>query len=63
MDNLWLIWSIEHNAWWGKNETGYVQKKEDAGEYSYDLACEIVSRANRWTENKPSEAMIPLIKD
>lgn len=33
----WVVWSFEHDAWWGPNERGYVKDLEAAGRYSrYD---------------------------
>lgn len=64
----WLIWSIEHNAWWCENQKGYTEDIENAGKYSYETAIQIVKGANyfegqRYNENtkgavKPNEAMI-----
>jgi hypothetical protein len=57
----WLIWSIEHSAWWKPYHNGYTSVRGEAGEYSFDEACDIVQRANvglgTWT-NMPSEAMV-----
>ena len=56
----WLIWSIEHGAWWGPNQTGYYKLKDNAGRYSKEDAVEIVMTANKWAGDKtPNEAMIP----
>lgn len=55
----WLIWSIEHNAWWAPAERGYVENRDDAGVYSYERACEIVKNANRDLQ-RPNEAMIKI---
>ena len=32
MENF-LIWSHEHNLWWGRNERGYVAEVDQAGRY------------------------------
>lgn len=37
----YLIWSHEHNAWWGPNQSGYTTDVEQAGRYSFDEAAEI----------------------
>jgi len=57
-DKMWLIWSIEHNAWWRAARYGYTGKKELAGRYSFEEACEIVMEANQFTKNMPMEAMV-----
>lgn len=57
-DEKWVIWSIEHGAWWGPNHRGYVYVYDQAGEYTYDEALKIVQGANRVITNDPHEAMI-----
>lgn len=52
----YLIWSIEHNAWWAPNECGYVHSAAEAGIYALDVAQGIVREANL-VEVK--EAMVP----
>ncbi len=47
MENTrWIIWSIEHDAWWGPNHRGYSQYIRNAGIYSYTEAIEIINGAN-----------------
>lgn len=58
MDKEWLIWSIEHNAWWRWNHAGYTPWKMGAGRYSYEEALEIVRKANEFRVDTPNEAMI-----
>lgn len=41
-----LIWSFEHNAWWGPDCCGYVSNVINAGLYTEDEAKEIVLNAN-----------------
>lgn len=57
-----LIWSMEHNAWWMPNERGYTPSREEAGRYSFEEACKIVKAANiglsRGYQKNPHEAMI-----
>ncbi len=62
-DQIWLIWSIEHNAWWGPDWKGYVVKRKEAGRYSYDEALEIVESANIGLRATPNEAMIKLLEE
>lgn len=56
----WLIWSIEHNAWWASNSRGYTEIRENAGVYSYEDALKIVESANINENDIPNEAMIAL---
>lgn len=44
--NEWLIWSIEHAAWWRPDEMGYTASVYDAGRYSQERAAAIVAHAN-----------------
>lgn len=63
-DQKWLIWSFEHDAWWGKNHRGYVTNIKKAGRYDYVEALEIVEGANRYCKKDPKEAILPdFIKD
>ncbi len=54
----WLIWSMEHNAWWKPAGVGYTESRADAGRYSYEDALQIVKLANEYHKEKPYEAMI-----
>jgi hypothetical protein len=45
MDELYLIWSNEHGAWWGPGRRGYVRRIENAGRYSHAQAIEICTEA------------------
>lgn len=54
----WLIWSIEHSAWWAPNSLGYTKDRESAGRYSFEEACDICHGANIAHRNTPNEAMI-----
>jgi hypothetical protein len=53
----YLIWSFEHNAWWGPNEVGYVKNIEKAGRYSLAGAERICLAANTGSID---EAIVPL---
>lgn len=57
---MYLIWSIEHKAWWKPNHRGYTQKREEAGFYENDEAYEILEGANIGDKDIPNEAMIPV---
>lgn len=66
----WLIWSIEHGAWWKPDRNGYTSKFKEAGRYTYEEALELVTHANwnLWNldkakgnkarNNMPYEAMV-----
>jgi hypothetical protein len=56
----WLIWSIEHGAWWAPNSLGYTKSRKNAGLYSWDDALAIVRGANTGLNDQtpPHEAMI-----
>lgn len=54
---LYLIWSIEHSAWWAADQCGYTRELHQAGYYGEADSREIVARANRRTVN---ECRIPV---
>lgn len=56
MDDQFVIWSIEHNAWWGPGSRGYTRVLTEAGRYGRTEAATIVTRANLV---KVNECMIP----
>ncbi len=56
----WLIWSIEHNAWWRAQHAGYTAERINAGFYTFEEACKIVKGANIGLRNVPNEAMIQI---
>jgi hypothetical protein len=41
-----LIWSMEHQAWWRPGERGYTPVLTEAGHFDYDEAARIVRHAN-----------------
>jgi hypothetical protein len=53
----WLIWSIEHTAWWGPGQMGYVPTLDGAGYYDEVEADRIVAQANRV---KVNECKVPV---
>lgn len=57
---LWVIWSMEHEAWWKAGHAGYTLVKAEAGIYGYKEALEIVANANKHTDDYPNEAMIQI---
>jgi len=46
IDDPWVIWSFEHDAWWGPHGWGYVSSLAQAGRYTEAQAREIEARAN-----------------
>lgn len=61
MENTkWLIWSIEHDAWWKPDHNGYTVHRKRAGKYSYEEAIKIVHSANLYRNDNasPNEAMV-----
>jgi hypothetical protein len=42
---MYLIWSAEHEGWWGPDGLGYVCSVAEAGRYSRDEAMEICRNA------------------
>jgi hypothetical protein len=60
MNKRWLIWSLEHDAWWNPNSMGYTQERSKAGRYDLNEALVIVHNANFRCGNKPNEALVPL---
>ena len=57
MTEWFVIWSIEHNAWWAPDRRGYVRDALRAGRYARDEAREIVDDAN---VRSFEECMIPV---
>jgi hypothetical protein len=52
-----VIWSIEHDAWWGPGRRGYTRELAAAGRYTRQEALEILERANLV---KVNECLIPI---
>lgn len=61
MEKLFLIWSIEHNAWWAPRKNGYIKERSRAGLYSEAEALGIVKSANIGLHDIPNEAMVEYI--
>lgn len=59
----WLIWSIEHNAWWKPLAHGYTQKREEAGRYTLKEAKDFMRQANKFCGDQPNEAIVEYIKE
>jgi hypothetical protein len=61
MDEQYLVWSNEHQAWWRPNSAGYSTDVRNAGRYSRAEAIEISGTArNGWRkpERLPDELAI-----
>jgi len=43
--DLYLIWSIEHRAWWAPAREGYARQLSRAGHYSHADALDICASA------------------
>ena len=52
----YLIWSIEHDAWWRPGRMGYTRELAEAGRYDHDEARTILRQANLVETN---ECLIP----
>lgn len=46
MKKYWLIWSMEHGAFWGPERLGYRRCADGAGRYSFAEMQEIIAQAN-----------------
>lgn len=56
-DEHFLVWSNEHDAWWGPNHRGYSTNVLAAGIYSRADAEEIVANSDRREEMRPLSAV------
>ena len=55
----YLIWSIEHRAWWRPGRMGYTIWLDAAGVYSRDEAMQIVDDATMdWSRGAPNEVPV-----
>ena len=56
----YVIWSIEHQSWWGPNRSGYTDLLSLAGRYTAEDALAIQEGAN-WHQpwNEPNELAMP----
>lgn len=54
----WLIWSMEHRAWWRPHSNGYTTRTDKAGQYGYEEALSICIAANQYSD-KIEEIMVP----
>ena len=59
-EEVWVIWSNEHNAYWKPNEIGYTTDIDEAGRYTHDEAtkhCKTFPKLDG--NNLPPEVMMP----
>lgn len=63
-EEVYLVWSNEHRAWWGPNHCGYNTHLSHAGRYTRDeaLAICVGARGGREFNRNPSETPV-LLKD
>ena len=40
---IWVVWSFEHDAWWGPHRWGYTPDLAEAGHYT-QLEAEAIER-------------------
>ncbi len=57
-ESFWLVWSVEHNAWWKSDESGYTKEVSEAGRYTIAQARFICLRANQVCGNTPQETIV-----
>lgn len=51
---MYLIWSNEHNAWWGPDRRGYALHLAAAGRYTREDALSICQSArDGWRDGEP----------
>ena len=61
MNRRFLIWSFEHQSWWGPRFNGYVESRDDAGFYTLEEALQICHDANFWMgKGGAMEAIVPV---
>lgn len=53
----WLIWSNEHGAWWGPDQSGYYHHPIEAGRYTLERA-KTLCKSRSWEDRIPPETMI-----
>lgn len=58
-DDVWLVWSNEHRAWWGPNRSGYTSIVERAGRYTLGDALDICDVRSQEPGKNPTELVQP----
>ncbi len=41
----YVVWSFEHEAWWGPDHCGYTRELQEAGRYTLEEAGDIVAKS------------------
>jgi hypothetical protein len=59
-EEVYLIWSHEHSAWWAPGMQGYVCRISNAGRYSREDAIKICSNALFGSKRSPNEVPVRL---
>lgn len=59
-DELYLIWSHEHGAWWRCASDGYTTRIENAGRYTREEAISICANARDGFSAKDVPTEIPV---
>jgi len=54
----YLVWSIEHGAWWKANGNGYTVNRTEAGRYTLDEALDCV-RSGTIDRDIPEDSIVP----
>lgn len=54
----YLVWSIEHGAWWKPGGMGYTRDRDKAGRFTLPAAVEAVHSGDS-TGDVPEEAIVP----
>lgn len=62
-EEMWLIWSNEHNAWWAPNSLGYTPSITKAGRYTLEDTRARTMHAGPMECGRPSEAIVPELYD
>lgn len=55
---VWLVWSREHDAWWGAHHSGYFTDIGSAGRYTLVDAIECCGSRSRNRKALPPESII-----
>lgn len=55
----WLVWSNEHEAWWGPNRAGYYTDINSAGRYSLSEAESCARTRSQEDGEPPTEVVVP----
>lgn len=55
-EEMYVIWSYEHNGWWKPGEWGYTHDLREAGRYPEERAKQVISGAN--SHGQINEALI-----